>query len=133
MNPAAIQIQKENQTIPNKLSDLIKGKNTSDFRIEDEVLDDQVIFDKGYYFEACWNNDKVWSDGMDGGCFFFYTNIEISYGEILTCLSDLGSIHDETLTIRLVDENDSQSIDWCKANPISKVLIESLIEGKFLK
>lgn len=114
-----------------KLSELIKGKNISGLKIEEITTDEDVRIDANYYIEAYWHNVTVLRDDSDGGSFFFYMNVELSLGEVLICLSDFGSIHDETLTLCLIGENDTMAIKWGNEHPISKILLESLLAGKF--
>lgn len=113
-----------------KLSELRNIVKTTKTRIGFVGNNHLTKIDAGYFFQGKWNGE-VKFDCPEGGSFYFYTNIEVTVGEVLTCLSDYGNIDEGTLEIMMVDENDIEAVDWCKEHPISKLMLEALIEGKF--
>jgi hypothetical protein len=99
--------------------------NTNEYNehIEEMLWEESIIIDKGFYLEVYGNSDgKYDEESSEGASYFVYIDKELTYGQFLDIFSDMGSVKDDTLTIRVMSENEKQEREFCKENPISKLL-----------
>lgn len=91
-------------------------------QIEEILFNESIIIDKGYCLELYGNPDgKHDSESSNGTSTFIYIDEELTYEELLKMFEQLGSVKDDTLTIRIVDEGEIQERKMCKSNPVSKI------------
>lgn len=82
--------------------------NRDDFieKLEDNLIDKDIIFDKGFYIEVYINYNGIYSESFDGYSIFRYIDEELTYEELLTIFND-GSLKNETLTINIIPSQDN--------------------------
>lgn len=89
--------------------------------IEETLWDANIIIDEGFYLELYGNPDgKYDTESSEGSSHFVYIDQPITYGRLLDVFSDLGSVKDDTLTIRIIGEDETQERGFC--NPLSTLL-----------
>lgn len=96
------------------------SKSEDNKQVEEMIWDSKVTVDKGFYLELYGNPEGKNSDIPEGSSSFVYIDEELTYGELLSIFSDLGSVKDDTLTINIVGEFGKQERVFCKENPISR-------------
>lgn len=88
-----------------KLIDLI-DKNDYIKHLEDEIWNEKILIDEGFYVEVYINPDGIYQSS-NGYSLFRYVNKEISFGDLLKLeLFNQGSLKESTMTISIIPNKD---------------------------
>lgn len=90
--------------------------------LEDILFSEEIVIDAGFNLEIYGNPDGATSDSADGASLFTLVDRDVTFGELLAAVNHLGSIRDDTLTIRTVGADETVEIGLCSENPLSSTL-----------
>jgi len=90
--------------------------------LEDILFSADIVIDAGFNLEIYGNPDGATSDSADGASLFTHVDRDVTFGELLAAVSHLGSIRDNTLTIRTVGAAETVELGLCSENPVSTTL-----------
>lgn len=90
--------------------------------LEDILFSADIVIDAGFNLEIYGNPDGATSESAEGSSLFIHVDRDVAFGELLAAVSYLGSVRDDTLTIRTVGADETVEIGFCSENPVSSTL-----------
>lgn len=104
-----------------RLVNLVKLGEASN-NIEEQVFSADVVIDAGFNLEAYGNPDGKGSESAEGASLFIHVDQDVTFGQLLSAVAHLGSVRDDTLSIRTVANDETVELAFCQENPVSALL-----------
>lgn len=90
--------------------------------LEELLLSVDDVIDAGFNLEIYGNWDGKTSESSRGSSWFVHVDQDVTYGHLLDSVDHMGSVRDDTLTIRSVGADEVTELGFCKENPLSLLL-----------